>query len=136
MVRATSDGLNFNARGTALLRLAEVFSMAGRPGEMASPLNEAIELFERKGNRVSAGIRAIATAVRCIVAMASKGTGFARPATAGLTKRVRLSVTARAINSPSGPGYNSTYMGCCVPAELNDQSNPSERSRSGTDARI
>ena len=53
MVAMTERGQNFNARGTAQMRLAEVLSMAGRSGEAASALNDAIQLYERKGNLVS-----------------------------------------------------------------------------------
>ncbi|HEY8854556.1 MAG TPA: tetratricopeptide repeat protein [Candidatus Dormibacteraeota bacterium] len=53
-VAMTERGQNLNARGTALLRLAEVLSMAGRSGEAVPALNEAIKLYERKGNLVSA----------------------------------------------------------------------------------
>ncbi len=49
-----THGRNLNARGTALRRLAEVLLMVGRPGEAVSALNEAIQLYERKGNLVSA----------------------------------------------------------------------------------
>lgn len=54
-VAMTEHGQNLNARGTALMRLAEVLSLAGRPGEAVSPLNDAIQLFDRKGNLVLAG---------------------------------------------------------------------------------
>jgi Tetratricopeptide repeat. len=54
MVAITERGQNLNARGTVLMRLAEVLSMAGRPGEAIPALNDAIQLFERKGNLVSA----------------------------------------------------------------------------------
>jgi hypothetical protein len=50
----TEHGQNLNASGTALMRLAEVLSMAGRSSEAVPPLNDAIELYERKGNLVSA----------------------------------------------------------------------------------
>jgi tetratricopeptide (TPR) repeat protein len=53
-VGITEHGQNLNARGTALMRLAEVLSMAGRSGEALPALNEAIQLYERKGNLVSA----------------------------------------------------------------------------------
>ena len=53
-VAITEHGQNLNARGTALMRLAEVLSMAGRSGEALPALNEAIQLYERKGNLVSA----------------------------------------------------------------------------------
>ncbi len=54
MVAMTERGQNLNARGTALMRLAEVLSMAGRSGEVVPALSEAIQLYERKGNLVSA----------------------------------------------------------------------------------
>ncbi len=47
-----SDFLNF--RGDTLVDLAEILTRAGRPEEGASPLREAVELYERKGNVVSA----------------------------------------------------------------------------------
>ncbi len=54
LVAMTARGQNLNARGTALMCLAEVLSMAGRSGEAAPALNEAIQLYARKGNLVSA----------------------------------------------------------------------------------
>jgi tetratricopeptide (TPR) repeat protein len=53
-VAMTEHGQSLNARGTALMRLAEVLLMAGRSGEAVPPLNDAIELYERKGNLASA----------------------------------------------------------------------------------
>lgn len=53
-VAMTQHGQNLNARGTALVRLAEVLSMAGRTGEAVPVVNEAIGVYERKGNLVSA----------------------------------------------------------------------------------
>lgn len=53
-VAITEHGQNLNARGTALMRLAEVLSMAGRSGEAVPKLHEAIQLYERKGNLVTA----------------------------------------------------------------------------------
>jgi tetratricopeptide (TPR) repeat protein len=53
-VAMTEHGQNLNASGTALMRLAEVLLMAGRFSEAVPPLNDAIELYERKGNLVSA----------------------------------------------------------------------------------
>jgi tetratricopeptide (TPR) repeat protein len=53
-VAMTERGQNLNARGTALTHLAEVLSMARRSGEAVLALNEAIQLYERKGNLVSA----------------------------------------------------------------------------------
>src|SRR5713226_167854 len=46
LVAMTERGQNLNARGTALVRLAEVLSMAGRSGEAVPALNEAIQLYE------------------------------------------------------------------------------------------
>lgn len=54
LVAMTARGQSLNARGTALMRLAEVLSMAGRSGEAAPALDEAMQLYERKGNLVSA----------------------------------------------------------------------------------
>ncbi len=48
-----THGQNLNARGIALMSLAEVLSMAGRPREAVPTLGEAMQLFERKGNLVS-----------------------------------------------------------------------------------
>ncbi|MEP6910090.1 MAG: adenylate/guanylate cyclase domain-containing protein [Actinomycetota bacterium] len=42
-----------NAQGDALADLAEVLLLAGRPEEAAASLEQAIERYERKGNRVS-----------------------------------------------------------------------------------
>ena len=42
-----------NTRGDTLADLAEVLTQAGRPEEAAPVLEQAAELFERKGNRVS-----------------------------------------------------------------------------------
>jgi tetratricopeptide (TPR) repeat protein len=47
-----SDFLNL--RGDTLVDLAEILTRAGRPEEGASPLREAVELYERKSNVVSA----------------------------------------------------------------------------------
>jgi tetratricopeptide (TPR) repeat protein len=44
-----------DAQGDALADLAEVFLLAGKPGEAAASLEQAIERHERKGNRVSTG---------------------------------------------------------------------------------
>ena len=49
---ARSD--NLNMRGDALVDLAEVLAAAGRKGEAAAALGEAEDLYERKGNVVSA----------------------------------------------------------------------------------
>ena len=43
-----------NLRGDTLVDLAEILARAGRPEEGASPLREAVDLYERKGNVVSA----------------------------------------------------------------------------------
>ena len=49
------EGTEFlNLHADALLVLAEVLRLAGRAGEAAAALEEAIELYERKGNVVSA----------------------------------------------------------------------------------
>jgi tetratricopeptide (TPR) repeat protein len=53
-VAMTERGQNLNARGTALMRLAEVLSLAGGSSEAAPVLREAIQLYERKGNLVLA----------------------------------------------------------------------------------
>jgi tetratricopeptide (TPR) repeat protein len=53
-VAMTEHGQNLNARGTALVRLARVLSMAGRAGEAIPHLNDAIQLYDRKGNLVLA----------------------------------------------------------------------------------
>jgi tetratricopeptide (TPR) repeat protein len=42
-----------NLRGDALVDLAEVLRLAGRPAEARAPLEEAIRLFEQKGNVVA-----------------------------------------------------------------------------------
>jgi tetratricopeptide (TPR) repeat protein len=43
-----------NLRGDTLVDLAEILSLAGRPAEAAAALAEAVALYERKGNVVSA----------------------------------------------------------------------------------
>ena len=48
---ATTDFLP--GHGDALADLAEVLELAGRPEEAARTLEEAIELYERKGNRLA-----------------------------------------------------------------------------------
>jgi DNA-binding SARP family transcriptional activator/tetratricopeptide (TPR) repeat protein len=48
----TTDFLN--SRGEALLDLAEVLRLAGRPSEAVTPLTEAIATYERKGNSLAA----------------------------------------------------------------------------------
>ena len=42
-----------NTRGDALVDLADVLRLAGRPAEARAPLDEAIHLFEQKGNVVA-----------------------------------------------------------------------------------
>ena len=49
----STDGLNRRAK--AERDLAEVLQLAGRLEEAGAALNRAIELFEEKGNIVSAG---------------------------------------------------------------------------------
>jgi len=44
-----------NDRGDALIDLAEVLQVTGRPNDAFEPLQRALTLFERKGNMVSAG---------------------------------------------------------------------------------
>jgi tetratricopeptide (TPR) repeat protein len=48
-----TDGLN--SQGRALMDLAEVLRLAGRAGEAPPVVEQALDLFERKGNVVSAG---------------------------------------------------------------------------------
>jgi len=43
-----------NNQATCLLALGEVLTLSGRPAEAASAFQEALELFERKGNLVAA----------------------------------------------------------------------------------
>ena len=47
-----TDDINF--RGDALMALAEVLCLAERPGEAVPVIEEALRLFEQKGNVVSA----------------------------------------------------------------------------------
>ena len=50
-----AEGTEFlDYHADALLVLAEVLRLAGRPEEAASALEEAVALYERKGNVVSA----------------------------------------------------------------------------------
>src|SRR5262249_18149551 len=42
------------AHGDALMDLGEVRSLAGRPGEAAAAIREAVRLYERKGNSLAA----------------------------------------------------------------------------------
>jgi len=52
-----------NTQGDTLADLAEVLALAGRPAEAASVLQQAAEVFERKGNLASlARVRALAPA--------------------------------------------------------------------------
>jgi alkanesulfonate monooxygenase SsuD/methylene tetrahydromethanopterin reductase-like flavin-dependent oxidoreductase (luciferase family) len=54
-----------NAQGDTLVDLAEILSLAGRPAEAAAALDEAVALYERKGNVVSASrARSALAAVR------------------------------------------------------------------------
>jgi hypothetical protein len=48
-----TDALNFQAG--ALSDLAEVLTAAGRAGEAAAALDQALERYERKGNVSAAG---------------------------------------------------------------------------------
>jgi tetratricopeptide (TPR) repeat protein len=50
---AETDWLNL--RGDALLDLAEVLDLAGKPDEAAPRIAEALHLYEQKGNIVAAG---------------------------------------------------------------------------------
>ena len=50
---AQTDALGFH--GDALMGLAEILRLAGRPEEALGALEEAMRLYERKGNVVSAG---------------------------------------------------------------------------------
>ncbi|MGH3144016.1 MAG: tetratricopeptide repeat protein, partial [Gaiellales bacterium] len=47
-----TDGLN--SQGRALMDLAEVLELAGRAGEAQPVVEQALHLFEQKGNAVSA----------------------------------------------------------------------------------
>jgi tetratricopeptide (TPR) repeat protein len=52
-------------RGDTIVDLAEILSLAGRPAEAAAALDEAVALYERKGNVVSASrARSALAAVR------------------------------------------------------------------------
>jgi len=42
-----------NTRGDTLADLAEILALAGRPAEAVAVLEQAAEIFERKGNRAS-----------------------------------------------------------------------------------
>jgi tetratricopeptide (TPR) repeat protein len=52
LAEATDD---INVHGDALRALAEVLRLAERPGEAAPVIQEALNLYEQKGNVVSAG---------------------------------------------------------------------------------
>ena len=67
---AASDFLD--AHGDALVDLAEVLRLAGRPQEAASPLRHALRLYEQKGNVASASkARALLGAASAAAAPAS-----------------------------------------------------------------
>ncbi len=51
LIRRSDD---LNSQGDTLLDLAEVLRLAGKPGKAAKTIAEASELYERKGNLVSA----------------------------------------------------------------------------------
>jgi tetratricopeptide (TPR) repeat protein len=53
-VTFAADGDFLLAHGDALVSLAEVFELAGRPEEAAAAVEEAIRLYELKGSVVSA----------------------------------------------------------------------------------
>ena len=50
-----SDTDYLNLQGDILTDLAEVLTLGGRHNEAASRSREALEIYERKGNVVSAG---------------------------------------------------------------------------------
>ena len=54
-VALASDTDYLNLQGDVLMDLAEVLSLGGRADEAASRSREALEIYERKGNVVSAG---------------------------------------------------------------------------------
>jgi predicted ATPase/class 3 adenylate cyclase len=54
-VALASETDYLNLRGDALMDLVEVLSLGGRIGDAASRSREALEIYERKGNIVSAG---------------------------------------------------------------------------------
>jgi tetratricopeptide (TPR) repeat protein len=54
-VALAADTDYLNLQGDARKDLAEVLSLGGRVGEAASCWREALEIYERKGNTVSAG---------------------------------------------------------------------------------
>jgi tetratricopeptide (TPR) repeat protein len=53
-VRLVEQTDDLNSQGRALMDLAEVLELAGRPDEAVATVEQALELFERKGNVVSA----------------------------------------------------------------------------------
>ena len=53
-VRLAEDTDNLNRLAKALIDLSEILRLAGRPGEAAEAVQEAVGLFERKGNAVAA----------------------------------------------------------------------------------
>ena len=53
VIRASDD---LNSQGDALIDLAEVLRLAGRPAEAAKAARDALALFESKGNVVSAAL--------------------------------------------------------------------------------
>jgi class 3 adenylate cyclase/tetratricopeptide (TPR) repeat protein len=48
------QGDNLNSYGNTLMDLAEVLRLAGRPGEAVSPVEDALRVYEEKGNVVAA----------------------------------------------------------------------------------
>ena len=53
-VRIAEQTDDVNSRGRALMDLAEVLELAGRPDDAVAAVEQALDLFERKGNVVSA----------------------------------------------------------------------------------
>ena len=54
-VALAQDTDDINLHGDALMALAEVLQLAGRPDEAAPFIDQALRLYEQKGNLVSAG---------------------------------------------------------------------------------